>query len=344
MSRTAALMAAMLVAAGTAVAPVGDAVAESGPAAAPGFDLRRWAPPDLGTVGDDAFGSLVKYGHALTVDTANHIGPQVADPARRYAGNNLSCGNCHLRAGTQPFALPLSGVLGQFPQYRAREGGIGTLEERINGCMERSLNGRALPLDGTEMKAFLAYAKWLSAGIPVGARLDGAGVRAITEPARAADPAHGAAVYADTCAICHGADARGQRAATGFGYQFPPLAGPDSYNIGAGMARLLTAAAFIRSNMPLGVTFDGTVLSDDDAYDVAAFINGLERPGKAGLEADYPHRLQKPVDAPYGPWADGFPAAQHRLGPFAAVRARIRELSAKDNNKDNNKNNNKPNE
>lgn len=328
MSPTAPLTAATALVAAIGVAAVCGAAGQPGPAATPGFDLRRWAPPDIGTVGDDAFGRLVKYGHALTVDTPNQIGPQVADPARRYAGNNLSCGNCHLGDGTQPYALPLSGVLGQFPQYRAREGGIGTLEDRINGCMERSLNGRALPLDGTEMKAFLAYAKWLSTGIPVGARLEGAGVRAIAEPARAADPAHGAAVYAGTCAVCHGADARGQRAATGFGYQYPPLAGPDSYNIGAGMARILTAAGFIRSNMPLGVTSEAPGVSDDDAYDVAAWVNGLDRPGKTGLEADYPHRLQKPVDAPYGPWADGFPAAQHRLGPFGAIRARIRELAA----------------
>jgi thiosulfate dehydrogenase len=43
--------------------------------------------------------------------------------------------------------MPLTGVWGQFPQYRAREGAVVTLEDRINGCMERSMNGRALPLD-----------------------------------------------------------------------------------------------------------------------------------------------------------------------------------------------------
>ena len=92
--------------------------------------------------------------------------------------------------------MPLTGVWGQFPQYRGREGEVGTLEDRINGCMERSMNGPALALDGTEMKAFLAYMKWLSTGIPDGARLKGAGTLATKAPERAVDLAHGEQVYA----------------------------------------------------------------------------------------------------------------------------------------------------
>jgi thiosulfate dehydrogenase len=295
---------------------------------APAFDLTEWTPPQIGAVGDDPFGKLVKYGYALTVDTPNHIGPAVADPAKRYSGNNLTCQNCHLKAGTQPYAMPLTGVWGGFPQYRGREGEIGTLEERVNGCMERSMNGRALPLDSVEMKAFLAYAKWLSTGIPAGARLTGAGVMAIKEPDRAADAARGAEVYANTCAVCHGADGHGQPAATGTGYQFPPVAGPDSYNDGAGMSRVLTAAAFVRHNMPLGTTFDAPVLSESEAYDVAAYINSLDRPAKVGLEKDYPNKMQKPVDAPYGPYVDEFSAEQHKYGPYGPIRARLKELAA----------------
>jgi thiosulfate dehydrogenase len=294
----------------------------------PQFDLTEWTPPQLRSVGDDPFGKLVKYGHALMVDTANQIGPTAADPAKRYSGNNLTCQNCHLKAGTQPYAMPLTGVWGQFPQYRGREGEIGTLEERINGCMERSMNGRVLPLDGGEMKAFLAYTKWLSTGIPDGAKLTGAGTINIKEPDRAADLGNGAKVYADACAACHGEDGRGQRAATGSGYQFPPIAGPDSYNDGAGMTRVLNAAAFVRHNMPFGTTFDAPVLSDADAYDVAAYINSLDRPAKANLEKDFPIKMQKPVDAPYGPYVDDFPAEQHKYGPFGPIRAKLRELAA----------------
>jgi cytochrome c len=145
-------------------------------------DLTQWSLPDLAAVGDDPFGRLVKYGHALVTNTANEIGPTVADPNKRFSGNNLACQNCHLQAGTQPYAMPLTGIWGQFPQYRGREGAVATIEDRINGCMQRSMNGRPLPLDSNEMKAFTAYMRWLSTGIPTGASLIGAGTLRIKEP------------------------------------------------------------------------------------------------------------------------------------------------------------------
>jgi thiosulfate dehydrogenase len=293
----------------------------------PKADLTVWTSPEIGSVGESPFGQLVKYGYALMTDTANQIGPTVADPAKRFTGNNLNCQSCHLQAGTQPYAMPLVGVWGQFPQYRGREGDVVLLEDRINGCMERSMNGRALPHSSREMKAYLAYMKWLSTGIPDGAKLVGAGVLAVKEPDRAADVGHGKVVFERLCAVCHGANGLGQRAATGAGYQFPPLWGPDSYNNGAGMARLLTAAAFVKSNMPVGTTYEAPALNDDDAYDVAGFINSAERPLKADLAKDYPNRLQKPVDAPYEPYADDFSLAQHKLGPFGPIRVQLKDLA-----------------
>jgi thiosulfate dehydrogenase len=208
----------------------------SQPRAEPGsIDLTAWPPPDIDMLGDDPFGKLVKYGHKLFNDTANEIGPAVSDPAKRLAGNNLACQNCHLRAGTQPYAMPMTGVWGQFPQYRAREGVVDILEERINGCMQRSMNGRALSFESREMRAFSSYMRWLSTGVPDGAKLLGADTLQIKEPARAADPRRGAEIYAQFCAACHGVDGLGQRAQKGLGYQFPPLWGPDSFNNGAGM-------------------------------------------------------------------------------------------------------------
>jgi hypothetical protein len=95
--------------------------------------------------------------------------------------------------------------------------------------------------------------------------------------------------------------------------------GPDSYNNGAGMTRLLTAAAFAMNNMPFGTVFN--------AYDVAAYINSHKRPEKANLEKDFPVRLQKPIDTPYGPYADGFSLEQHKIGPFEPIRAKVQELT-----------------
>jgi thiosulfate dehydrogenase len=113
-------------------------------AESPALDLTKLAPPAIRSVGDDALGKLIKYGHALVTDTANQIDPAAPDAAKQYSGNNLTCQSCHLQGGMQPYAMPLVGVWGQFPQYRGREGEVGTLGERINGCMERSMNGRAL--------------------------------------------------------------------------------------------------------------------------------------------------------------------------------------------------------
>jgi thiosulfate dehydrogenase len=202
------------------------------------------------------------------------------------------------------------------------------LEERINGCMERSMNGRALPFESREMKAFSSYLRWLSTGAPDGARLVGAGTLRIKEPERAADPGRGAEIYMQVCATCHGSDGLGLRAQKGFGYQFPPLWGPDSYNNGAGMSRLLTAAAYALHNMPLGTRFDTTVLTDEQAYDVAGYIIAQNRPEKATLEKDFPIRLQKPIDTPYGPYGDGFSAEQHKFGPFGPIRAKVKQLAA----------------
>jgi thiosulfate dehydrogenase len=90
----------------------------------------------------------------------------------------------------------------------------------------------------------------------------------------------------------------------------------------------LSAAAFIKHNMPLGTTYATAVLSDQDAYDVAGFINSAERPQRANLDRDFPNRLQKPVDTAYGPYADDFSPEQHKLGPFDPIRAKVKELAA----------------
>ncbi len=290
----------------------------TGPAIAAG----DWKVPDINQLPDDPYGQTVRHGRDLFEKTQSLIGPEVADPAQRYAGNNLACQSCHLQAGTQKFAIPMVGVFADFPQYRARENRVGPIEDRVNGCMERSMNGRALPLDSKEMRAFVSYLKFLSTGVPVGSKVQGRGPMAIKPIARAADPAKGKAVYAQLCAACHGADGQGVRRGVkgdGQGYAFPPLWGPDSYNDGAGMYRVMQAAAFVKGAMPLGVTADAPVLSDEQAFDVMAYVNSQPRPHKAGMELDFPARTNKPVDMPFPPFADGFSAEQHKFGPFGPI-------------------------
>jgi len=109
----------------------------------------------------------------------------------------------------------------------------------------------------------------------------------------------------------------------------PPLWGSDSFNDGAGMARLITAANFIHLNMPHGVDYLNPQLSAEDAWDVAAYMVSQPRPHKTGLDKDFPDLLEKPVDTPYGPYADGFGVEQHKYGPFGPIRAELARLKTK---------------
>jgi thiosulfate dehydrogenase len=214
-----------------------------------------WSVPEVGALPQDDFGRLVRRGRDLITATYAHIGPEVSDPAQRYAGNNLACGNCHLEAGTKKFGLPIFGLYGDFPRYSARSGEDISIEERVNSCMTRSMNGRAMPSGGPEMQAMVAYIKFLSTGVPPGQRIPGHGAGRIPELDRAADPARGRALYVPRCQGCHNTDGSGIRRSlptTDLGYVVPPLWGADSFNDGAGMSRLIIAANFVHSNMPQG--------------------------------------------------------------------------------------------
>lgn len=286
------------------------------------IDLLSWQIGDVDALPDDDYGRAVRYGRQLTTETFALIGPEVPDESMRYSGNNLACSSCHQEAGTKPYAMPWTGVSAVFPQYRARENSLQSIEDRINGCMERSMAGKKLPLDSAEMRAFAAYMHFLSRGIPVGAKLKGGGTIPDAAPDRAADPVAGKAVFAEQCVSCHGDDGMGQRngeIGDHAGYMYPPLFGKDSYNDGAGMYRLLTAYRFILANMPQGADHQNPVLTPDEAYDVAAFINSQPRSHKDNMDQDFPDRLRKSPDMPFEPWAGDFPAEQHKYGPFKPI-------------------------
>jgi thiosulfate dehydrogenase len=276
----------------------------------------QWKVPAQMPAGEQ--GELVRYGQNLFNDTPLYLGPDVADAKMRYAGNRLSCQNCHANGGTQRNGLGLVGITRRFPQFNARAGHAITLEDRVNGCFERSMNGKALPSEGREMKAYLAYMGWLSTDVPSGTKhMDGQGVLKLASLDRWADPGIGESVFKQNCTVCHGANGLGQKAQDGKSYKYPPLWGPDSFNDGAGMDRVRTAAGFIYANMPK----DNPSLTAEEAYDVAAYIDSQDRPHKDGLASDYPKLALKPFDSPYGPYADGLSEEQHKYGPFPASPA-----------------------
>ncbi|MFC7477265.1 c-type cytochrome [Dankookia sp. GCM10030260] len=216
-----------------ALSPVPAAVAATPAAAQPATaqpaTAEAWTVPDPDALPNDIYGRTVRRGRDLITRTSSLIGPDAADPAMRFAGNGLDCQSCHLQAGSQQFGLPLAGVWGVFPQHIGREDEVRTLEERVNGCMERSMNGRPLPVEGPETKAILISIRHTGAPERVGQSLHGRGSPPLPLPGRAAAPARGRQVFAETCAACHGAEGEGQRleaaeaAETGRRYRFPPL-------------------------------------------------------------------------------------------------------------------------
>ena len=281
-----------------------------------------WAPKDVDE--EIAAGSLpdnVKYGYQLLTQTPKYLGPHATDPEMRFSGNNLSCSSCHLDGGNKVGSASWAGVTERFPTFRGRSNSMGTIEDRINGCLERSMNGTMLEENSEAMKAMVAYMEWLGEDMPKEISDNYAGFTELKIPDVAVDLVYGEEVYGTHCISCHQEDGQGLKNTDfSLGYVFPPLWGADSYNDGAGMHRVLTAAAFIKANMPSGVaSIENPVLTSEDAFHVAGYINSFDRPVKSNKEADFPDRKFKPVSTPYGPWEDGFSAEQHKYGPFLPI-------------------------
>ena len=210
-------------------------------------------------------------------------------------GSVLRCTSCHLDGGTRPNAAPWVGVYSRFPQYRSRNAKVNVIQDRINDCFQRSLNGKPLPLGGKDMADIIAYMAFLSRGVAPPGEVPGQGFAKI-DPLPP-DTTKGRSVYAAQCARCHGGRGEGMNNPDPLGQpkHYPPVFGPMSFTVGAGMARLRTAASFIRHNMP----FDkpGT-LTEQEAFDVASYVNSQGRPDFGPKADDWP-KGDPPPDVAY---------------------------------------------
>jgi thiosulfate dehydrogenase len=254
----------------------GDAPAAAEPASVTPPPAARAAPDTSIPAG--AVGDAIRRGHALLANTR--------DSLPSHVGSSLRCFSCHLDEGRRANALPLIGSYTRYPQFRARRARVDLIEDRVNDCFERSLNGRAIAVGGGDMRDIVTYLAWMSRGVAVGdsAKSQGTSQFATLE----SDTARGAKIFSENCARCHGAAGQGTVVA-------PPLWGPKSFNIGAGMARYRTAALFVLHNMP----FDKpNSLSPQQALDVARYIDSRPRPDFAGKDKDWPAG-GRPSDVPY---------------------------------------------
>jgi len=242
---------------------------------------------------DKSNSSQLTYGMRLMSETGTLLPENV--------GNSLSCSSCHTNAGTVAQASPFVGVAAQFPTYAPRAGKIIDLEDRINGCFKRSMNGKPLAKDSNEMKAMVAYMKWVNGPYKKDQEVPGRGVGKIDKTLMPSID-NGKDIYQAQCAVCHGSNGEGVKQSDGR-YVFPMVWGEESFNLGAGMARTYTAAAFIKQNMPMGHSTkfplgQGGGLSDQEAVDVAEYFSHMGRPDFTEKTKDWPNG-GKPKDARY---------------------------------------------
>ncbi len=257
----------------------------------------------------------LQYGKDLIARTAYYFGPK---GKVGHLANGMNCQNCHNAAGTKFYGLNLLSTAANYPKYMLRTGDVMSIAGRINGCMQRSMNGKALDTTSREIKAMVAYIKSLGKGVAKGERPAGSSVLKLAYMNKPADPTKGKAVFMQKCRACHGAEGQGLKIANSPVYTYPPLWGKDSYNDGAGLYRITTFAAFVKSNMPFGTTYKTPQLTDEEAWNVAAFVNSQPRP-HFDQSNDWKDISRKPIDFPFGPYPDQFSQSQHKFGPYQPI-------------------------
>ncbi|MFT0544729.1 c-type cytochrome [Allopusillimonas ginsengisoli] len=270
----------------TAAAQSKPAAPEGGTPVAPAkAGNKSFTPPPATSIPDDEFGQMVKKGQDIFLRTGQY--------AKDYVGNSLNCVSCHLDAGRRPDASPLWGAYVLYPAYRSKNGHVNTLAERLQGCFQYSMNGMAPPADSETIVALESYMFWMAQQAPTGVKLEGQGYPRLAKPAQEPEYVRGQDVFEQNCALCHGANGEGQSAEGKM--VFPALWGDESFNWGAGMHSVSTAAAFIKANMPLG---KGGTLTDQEAWDVAFYMNSHERPQDPRFNGSLEETRKKYHDSP----------------------------------------------
>lgn len=299
-SRSAALLAAMLSLAACSEsgsrAPASAAPADPPPAPAPADPQAAYlaarraevaAMPDAPSALPRSSGArqelayMIELGERLLRETNTHPLTAPYVPA-----SGLTCSSCHLDAGKKKaIASTFIGAAASFPAFNDRDGGVITLQDRVNGCFMRSMNGMRLPENSEALLAIVSYINWLSQGFPLQPDPDRAvsslnrsfpnpAIKAMALAGKAV-AANGASIYDSRCAPCHGVHGEGLVGS-------PPVWGERAYNKGAGMANNVQAGSWIQFNMPPA---EELTLTDQEALDVAAFVNAQPHP--AFVEADH---------------------------------------------------------
>lgn len=280
-----------------------------------------WQPKAMDAVADPALKEQVYYGRELIAHTAKYLGP---NGSVLQITNGQNCQNCHLLAGTLAFGNNFGSVTSTYPKFRARSGSSENIYKRVNDCFERSLNGKALDTTSKEMQAIVSYINHIGSNVTKGEKAVGSGLKDMAFLDRAADPVKGKTVYETKCQSCHQANGEGVLNPDKVEYSFPPLWGKHSFNDGAGLYRISNFAKYIKYNMPLGVNHENPQLTDEETWDVSAYVLTQSRP-HISVTKDWPDISKKPIDHPFGPYADEFTEKQHKLGPFKPIATKAKK-------------------
>jgi len=258
------------------------------------------APPAAKTPLTPRFADLLMEADADRLILGMRLMTETKALLPKNVGDALNCSSCHLNGGTVAKASPFWGLTALFPANNPRAGKVITIEERLNGCFKRSMNGAPLAKDSQEMQAMVAFMGWLKADAGPNGKIEGRGTAKI-DPTLKPDPERGEKLYKTECGACHGEDGGGAKNARGE-RMFPPLWGDASFNIGAGIARTNTAAGFVKANMPIAHVSNFPQnqggLSDQDALDIAEYFSHQPRPDFPEKINDWP-KGGKPADARY---------------------------------------------
>ena len=191
-----------------------------------------------------------------------------------YAGDDISCRNCHFNGGNtmggRSAGFSLVGVVHKYPR-QLPSGKEYTLAERMNSCFIKSMNGKPLPLESEDMQALVAYMEWISSGIPKLDSYPWLGEKKLNSD-HVGNYQSGEKLFAMKCAPCHGESGEGQKRP--YDLDYPPLWGERAFNDAAGMNNPDTFAYFIYENMP----YNEPKLSVEESIDIAAFVTKQPRP------------------------------------------------------------------
>ncbi|MGB5793151.1 c-type cytochrome [Poseidonibacter sp.] len=218
-------------------------------------------------------GKMVKLGEDIIMNTNTH------PLTKEYVGNALKCTSCHLDGGKTKNLGTFIGTAAVFPAYSKREKTVQTLQDRINNCFMRSMNGVRPIVDTEASIAMTTYITWLSSGAtikmnekkPVNEHFtkvwpNTKELTPLIKKANHENYTNGMNLYNNKCSSCHGVD--GQGIAT-----FPPVWGSNSYNTGAGLSKLDKMTTWLKHNMPLG----NPNLTQQEAIDISIYVNAQER-------------------------------------------------------------------